>query len=936
MATPSCSKLSGNAGKRFRLLLACSFWALAVVIGSAAPAVLRVVTDNNYPPYAFLDADGNLQGELIDQWRLWEKKTGVRVEITGLNWGEALNRMKHGDFEVIDTVFENDERRQYLDFSPGYATIEVAAFFRKEISGITDVRSLRGFPVGVKDGDDAVGLLRAAGVETLVRFASYEAIVEAAKERKIAVMVIDRPPGLYFLHKAGLERQFRESQTLKAGQFHRAVHKGDAATLRLVEDGFALLSSQELRAIETKWSGVEPADSGSLRWLKLAGLGVLAAGIFVAVKIGLLRRAVRKQNAALAASEERFHSIFNAVSDAVFIHDLKNGRILDVNDRTCEMYRCTREQACRCAPSDMSEGTAPYNAETALRRFRRVAEGVTPQVFPWHCRRLDGTLFWGEVRMSRGRVGNEDVVVACVSDITERRRAERELEEATERFLLLSENIDQIFWIATADRRQLLYVSPACEKIWGCTSQTLSERPERWADCIEPDDRPRVLDRLLERQLKGTYAETYRIRRPDGQVRWIFDRAWPVKDPAGEIYRLVGIITDITERRLLETKMHHAQKMEAIGTLAGGIAHDFNNILGAIMGHAELAELEARDLGVQRNLNEILIACRRAAELVGQILAFSRQQDRKRVCVQLDQVVAEALRLLKAVLPSSLELSIQLSPTAPTVLADPTQVHQIVVNLCTNAVHALEGRAKPRLSVSLESYEADHAFVRHHPGAHEGRYAVVTVADNGCGMDRATLERIFEPFFTTKAPGKGSGLGLSVVHGVVQRHDGVLTVDSLPGEGTTFRVYFPENTQGPAAGETRATGPTKGAGQRILVVDDEEALIRLVGQILRKLGYVPESHSSPERALEVFRENPAGFDLVLTDLTMPGMSGLDLASFVRSLRSDIPVLMMTGLYADVTEKQLREAGITEVLLKPVDLTSLSLSLARALKRSTTH
>ncbi|MBK9990023.1 MAG: PAS domain-containing protein [Verrucomicrobia bacterium] len=516
-------------------------------------------------------------------------------------------------------------------------------------------------------------------------------------------------------------------------------------------------------------------------------------------------------------------------------------------------------------------------------------------------------------------------------DITELRCAEDSLRESADRFRQMAENIDEIFWLTSVHDHRILYINPAYERIWGSSCESLYAKPETWADAIHPDDRARVLAAAEARKIGDGYTENYRILRPDKQVRWILVRVFPVHDSMGQSYRMVGIATDITERRKLEEQFRNAQKMEALGTLAGGIAHDFNNIIGAIMGYTELAKMDSPQPAVQSCHNEILSACGRAGDLVRQILAFSKQREQQRRPLQLWQTVAEATRLLRAVLPATVDFQIELDRASPTVLADPTQIHQVVMNLCTNAQHAMASKVG-KLSVSVKTFQADEPFIKMHEGASPGRYACLTVSDSGHGMEQNVIDRIFEPFFTTKAPGVGTGLGLSVVHGIVQGHDGVITVESKLGEGTTFRVYFPENDKAADEEPTKIDWIAQGHGQRILVVDDEEALARMVGKALTKLGFKPETINDPVAALAKFRLAPENYDLIITDLTMPHMTGLEFAASALSAKPQIKTLLMTGFADNLTEKELAAAGIVEVLRKPITLNDLGRAIERILKQ----
>jgi PAS domain S-box-containing protein len=517
---------------------------------------------------------------------------------------------------------------------------------------------------------------------------------------------------------------------------------------------------------------------------------------------------------------------------------------------------------------------------------------------------------------------------ALLSVLEDEKRVGRSLRESEERFRQLAENISEVFWMIDPATRTFLYVSPAYEKIWGRTCASLYATSSLWLEAVHSEDRTRIA--AVGQQVEGGYDETYRIVRPDGSTRWVRDRASVIRDAAGQAHRIVGIAEDITERRRLEQQFRQAQKMEAIGTLAGGIAHDFNNILGAINGYTELARMITKENpSLQEYLGYVQQAGARAAELVRQILAFSRRDDQARQPVQLRHVVTEALKLLRATIPSSVEIRSQLERLPPTVLADPTQVHQIMMNLCTNAWHAMRERPG-RLEVTLATMDLSAPLDTVNAVLPPGRYTCLSVADTGFGMDEATLGRIFDPFFTTKQPGEGTGLGLAVVHGIVQSHNAGITVTSRPSEGTTFRIYFPalDGSTDPVRGS--ADEVPRGQGQRILVIDDEEVLVRVAQTALELLGYVVETQTNPIHALEEFRRRPQAPDLVITDLTMPRMSGIDLARALHELRPDLPLILTTGHAAAISAERARALGIRELLYKPLSFESLGATVHRVL------
>jgi signal transduction histidine kinase len=410
----------------------------------------------------------------------------------------------------------------------------------------------------------------------------------------------------------------------------------------------------------------------------------------------------------------------------------------------------------------------------------------------------------------------------------------------------------------------------------------------------------------------------------DRSIKWVDDR----------LVRL-QIATDITRIKDLEkeslriqAQLQQAQKMEAIGTLAGGIAHDFNNILSAVIGYTEIVLGDIPEGShLHKNLQEVLKAGNRAKDLVKQILTFSRQSEQELKPVQIKHVAREALRLLRASLPTTIQIEQDLRSKSA-VLADPTQIHQVIMNLCTNAAHAMRNKGG-RLKIALLDVNLEGSFAQQHPLLSSGPYIKLTVSDTGHGMEASIISRIFDPFFTTKDRGEGTGMGLAVVLGIVKSHGGAITVDSDVGKGSTFHVFLPVIQEE----LNRKTVPTLSiptGNERILFVDDEKALVDLGKQILERLGYKVTLRTSSVEALELFMEQPDRFDLVITDMTMPNLTGDELAAKLMNIRAEVPVILCTGYSERMSKEKAHEIGIKEFILKPIVMSQLAKTVRKVL------
>ncbi len=639
----------------------------------------------------------------------------------------------------------------------------------------------------------------------------------------------------------------------------------------------------------------------------------------------------KRAEEALFESEQRYRTLFETASDAILVAEEQ--KLVDCNSKLLEMFRCAKEDLMGTPPHFLSPSAQPNGANSEAKARELIGKALDghAQFFEWrHCR-SDGEPFDAEVSLSRFDLWGKRFLLGILRDITDRKRSERALQETKEALHALIKASPVPIMALDVEGRVTMW-NPASEAVFGWKKEEVLGQPTPVA---------------LSGELKGlrdqddsaiggdsfTGIEAIR-RRKDGSPIEISISAAPMHDAEGRVSGIMSVMMDITERNRLEAQLRQAQKLEAIGTLAGGIAHDFNNILAAIIGYTELSlqRLSASD-PIGRNLEEVRRASMRAKDLVKQILSFSRMMEREeRLVLDVVPVMKEGIRFIRASLPTSIELSVDIPKTPMMVMANPTHMHQILLNLCTNASHAMEEGGL--LKVGLSEIRTDSSMRLHVPGLHEGRYIQLSVSDTGHGMDKAVMERIFDPYFTTKQVGKGSGLGLAVVHGIVKRYGGAIRVQSERGKGALFEIFIPVADSTARVENNERVGIVKGDGQRILLVDDEQALVEVGQAILSRLGYeVVATTTDSVAALELFRREPGSFDLIITDYTMPHMTGLDLSKEILSIKPEMPIILCTGFSEKISEQVAKEAGIRELAMKPVTLQSLSEMIQKALFQS---
>ena len=631
----------------------------------------------------------------------------------------------------------------------------------------------------------------------------------------------------------------------------------------------------------------------------------------------------KRNNAiALRVSEQRYRQFFEASPDSVFLlsgSPGEVGRILDANTLAATSHGYTRDELLTLHIGDLD---VPEDAALVQERIARLFRDGTITFQATH-RRRDGSTFPVEVSARTTTIDGKPCVVAFNRDVTERQTFEDALRENQIRINLAARASRVGFWDWDL-KQNSVYFSPEWKAQIGYEPDEIANEFEEWRVRVHPDDIDGAMA-AIKSHIQGDtdyYTTEFRFRHKDGSYRWIFVRGAVSRDIDGVAVQVVGCHIDITaqkeaeaERSLLTQRLGQLQRLEAMGTLAGGIAHDFNNILSIISGNVELAMLETEDSTVQESLGEIQKASKRAGALVRQILSFSRDETPVRRPTPLEPIVSEAVRLVRSTAPQRIQIHSETIAKSPSVYADPEQLHQVMVNLGTNAWHAI-GDGAGQVTFRLDCGKLPPHLQASEGAATDGDYAIIEIADDGEGMSEEIRSRIFEPFFTTKPSGKGTGLGLSVVHGIVSNHGGIIDISSQVGVGTTFRVYLPKSPP-TGIGHDHESACRSGPGLRVLLVDDEPNLLRVLTRGLQLLGFEVVATEHPQHAIETLRAEPNRFDAFVTDFDMPLMNGITTAAQARAINSKMPILLSSGFMESHVFDEAKDAGVSRILTKPI-------------------
>jgi PAS domain S-box-containing protein len=911
---------------------------------SASSSERRVVLyggDRDFYPYEWLDEGGVPHGFNIDLVNALGEVLGFEARFELDRWDRIRHAIEVERRIDLSDMYASETRSEVVDFAEPITVVWEQAWVRRGGADINGLEDLRGLRILVHRAGYIEQFLRTWDPTlTLIPVDSEEMGLQELALGHGDCALATQLVGQHVSGRPGFANLMPAGPPLLPRPYGLVVRKGDTAFLADINRGLKTLrASGRLDELEDRWLGTpEPPSpaavliSNNLRWL-LAGLCLFLA-IGLAVTLGLTRKIQRqarrleaelderrRAEEALGQSREQFRLAFQNSPAILGISDLETGEYLDVNKSFEKVMGWSRAEAVGHTSRDLNLWAAPADRD---RMREALARDGTVRDMEVVLRTRSGDLlsflFIADLITLNGR----RCIVTNALDISDRARWEKALRDSEERWKFALEGAGEGVWDWDVPSN-LIYASRRYKEILGYPDAAFDLDPVPWRARVHPDDVSRLetdFTAYLEGRAPLFQTEVRMICR-DGTFRWVVIRGRAVAlDDRNHPKRVIGTIMDITDRRRaeeertsLEDQLRQSQKMEVVGQLAGGIAHDFNNQLMVIRGYSDLLQNQGLDPRSQALLAEVVRATDRAATLTSRLLAFGRKQVRRLSVFNPNRVLSDMAGALGMMVGESIAIVVEAAPNLGSVRADRDQIEQVIANIAVNARDAMPGGG--RLTIRTRNIVLDQEYARHHVGTRTGSHVLLSFQDSGVGMDEATAARIFEPFFTTKSEGLGSGLGLSIVYGIVKQSGGHVTVDSEPGRGSTFKVFLPRVDEVPADERMPARLPVERARTAtVLFVEDDPNLFALLRGILESAGYEVLASPVPTQAIALAAQYQGTIDVLITDVVMPGMSGPDLAEHLQKSRPGIRLLFISGYPKDVLERQtVLPAGI-HLLGKP--------------------
>ena len=914
--------------------------------------VIRIAPDPHFPPIESIDNNGKYTGISADFMQLVQKETGINFQVVRCNnWDEVLKKARSKKIDALPAAAQTPARSRYLLYADPHIVLPGVIITRAKVKGTITLKDLSAMRISVVKSYVWQEFLETdfPGIQLDLAPDLQTGLKKVALGISDA-MVATLPVALYYIEEQGITNLRVAGET---GYYTRLsfASRNDWPELNtIVGKALARIPQSKKEEILGKWIPLKGSSifKSTVFWIILIGIaGVFSLIILViAVWNSFLKKAVnqkiekiktelakRKQiEEALRQSEVQYRLLADNVSDVIWAMDMTQ-QLTYFSPSILKFRGYTPEEALQISVEDSLTPESYERSVSAI--MEEIAcegkPGVSPdrsQTLELEHIRKDGGTVWGELTTSfiRDEEGCPSVIIGVTRDITDRKLAEKRLRENEQLMISVFESIQDGISVLEPDLTIRL-VNKVMNQWY---SENLPLEGKKCYECYHNADKSCDPCPSLRCLKSGKTESNVVPGLPGSSTEWIELFSYPIKNAeSGEITGVVEFVRDITARKRsekekteLESQLHQAQKMESIGTLSGGIAHDFNNILSIMIGNTELAlDKVPESNSVHTNLGEIKTAGLRAKNIVSQLLSFSRKTEQNLKAVAIVPVIKDAIQFLRSTIPSSIDIHADIVDSGEIVLADPVGLNQVIMNLCINASQSME-QTGGTLTVNAESVILDNTSDKSEPDLAPGDYVKITVSDTGPGIDRKIIDRIFDPYFTTKDVGKGSGMGLAIVHGIVKNYNGSISVESAPGKGTVFLILLPKITGQPEIEiEPAMDFPT--GSETILFVDDEESIMELGPLMLEPLGYKVDSTMSPTDALERFSSKPDNYDLVITDMTMPQMTGVALAEELLRIRPDIPIIICTGHSPFIDEGKAKIMGIAAYVMKPVTIRKIA-------------
>ncbi|MBN1907638.1 MAG: transporter substrate-binding domain-containing protein [Deltaproteobacteria bacterium] len=916
-----------------------SKWFASMQLPSDRPII--VGGDLNYPPYEYLDETGNPVGYNVDITRAIAREMGLNVEIRLGRWSEQVQALENGKIDILQGMFYSPARDLKYDFTQPHTVSNYVSVVRKgEEPAPESISALRGKSIIVEKGDILHDFAVENGLEEqLVVVDDQEEALREMSEGKYDCALVSLVSAHYLIDKNKWSNLVTGKKAILIADYCFAAANGQKALLARFSEGLkSLEGSGEYRKIYDKWLGVyreEPASfisiirNGSIVIIPLLGI-VLIAFMWT----WTLRRQVAHKTMALQESMERFRYIFEASNVGKSI-TLPDGR-LNTNRAFADFLGYTTEELNEIKWQDV---TPPEDIEAIEKIIDPLLAGDKDSAhYEKRYLHKTGKILWADVSVAirRDAKGNPLYFMTTIVDISDRKLAEEALRNSEE-YQRAMISCSPVALYSTDTGGIVMSWNISAQKIFGWSAEEVIGKPLP----IIPEDRINEYHRLRRIVLeKGPFTgqELLHIKK-DGALFTVSLSVAPIRNDRGEIIGIFAAAEDISEKKKneveqdkLRSQLLQAQKMESVGRLAGGVAHDYNNMLGVIIGYTELLidTIDHDDL-LQEYLREIMKAAMRSADITKQLLAFARKQTIEPKILDLNETLEGMLKMLRRLIGEDIDLLWKPCSGIWPVKMDQSQLDQILANLCVNSRDAISDVGK--ITIETDKVSIDDDYCEGHPGFFPGEYVMLVVSDNGCGMSRDVLDKLFEPFFTTKEVGKGTGLGLAMIYGIVKQNNGFINVYSEPGKGTTFRIYLPRHDEAVAPVEKSDNKEIPLAnGETVIVVEDEPSILLLAKSMLERLGYNVLAAVNPDMAVTMAKEHPGVIDLLITDVVMPGMNGRDLAGIMQKEYLELKVLFMSGYTANVIAHHgVLDKGI-QFIQKPFSQRELAVKVRDALKR----